>query len=194
MRDETVARNYAETLFELARRHEGIEAYHDALGTVARLLDESPDIRLFLETPRIESKRKKDVLKRVFADRVPKPFLNFLLVVVDKRRQRLLRAISAEFHEIVDEHLNRAHIQVTAARPLSDDTVERIGRAFSRVLDKEAVPHVRVNPAILGGVVVRTGDTIYDGSLRRRVEGMRRALLSAELPEPDEPGLEDAAE
>lgn len=190
MRDETVARSYAETLFELARRHEALETYQNAMATVARLLDENPDFRLFLETPRVEDRAKKQVLSTSLAPRVPRPFLNFLLLTIDKRRQRLLRTIAVEFDDLMDAHLNRAHIQVTAARPLADETVEGIGRAFSRVLDKEAIPHVQVNPAILGGVMVRVGDTIYDGSLRSRVDGMRRALLTAELPEVGELELE----
>lgn len=182
MRDATVTRSYAGTLFELARRHEGLEAFAEALDAVTGLLDEQPDFRLFLETPRIDDRRKKEVVGKAFGDAVPQALLNFLLITIDKRRQRLLRDIAREYHRLVDEHLGRTHVEVTLARELDDEAVEGIARRLSELLGNEAVPHVRVRPEILGGVVVRTGDTIYDGSLRRRLEGMRRRLHQAELP------------
>lgn len=182
MRDETVARSYAETLFELAQRHEGIEAYEEGIEAVARLLDEDPRFRLFLETPRIDAPDKKEVLRKAFGDALPRPLLNFLLITIDKRRQRLLRTIAREYHGLVDEHMNRAHVEVTVARPMTRETTDRIAQRLSALLGKTAIPHVRVKPEILGGVVVRAGDTIYDGSLRRRLDRMRRQLLTAELP------------
>lgn len=182
MRDETVARNYAEALFELAGRHEGVEAFGVALNTVAGLLNDEPRLRQFLETPRIDADAKKAALRKALTGRVPPMFLNFLLVTIDKRRQRLLDRIATEYAALVDEHENRAHVDVTVARPLDDATAEALATRLSRLIGKTAVPHVRVDPAILGGVVVRAGDTIYDGSLRRRLAGMRRQLMTASLP------------
>lgn len=184
MRDETVARSYAETLFELARKHEGLERYGEGLEGVAVLLDENRRFRLFLETPRISAAEKKAVIRKVFEPSLPRHLLNFLLVVIDKRRQRLLRDIARVYHGLVDEHLGRAHVEVTVARPLDQTTLEGLGERLSRLLGKTAIPHVRVKPEIVGGVVVRTGDTIYDGSIRRRMDRMRRRLLAADLPEP----------
>jgi F-type H+-transporting ATPase subunit delta len=182
VRDETVARNYAEALFELAIRHEGVEVYGEGIEAVARLLDEDGRFRLFLETPRIDADSKKDVLRKAFGEAFPRPLLNFLLITVDKRRQRLLRTIAREFHALVDEHENRVHVEVTVARALDQETLDRVRTRLTEVLGKTAIPHVRVKPEILGGVVFRTGDTIYDGSLRRRLDRMRRQLLAAELP------------
>lgn len=186
MRDETVARNYAETLFELARAHEGLDVYGDGIEVVRRLIDENPDVRLFLETPRIDDAAKKDVVRKAFSEALPKHLVNFLLVTIEKGRQRLLRGIAREFRALVDEHENRVHVEVTLARPLDDDTVDRMVGHLSDLLGKEAVPHVRVKPEIVGGVVLRTGDTIYDGSLRRRLKQMRRQLMAAPLPTPDQ--------
>lgn len=182
MRDETVAGNYAEALFELATRHEGLEAYGEGIEMVARMLEEDGRFRLFLETPRIDAGAKKAVLRKAFGEVFPRPLLNFLLITVDKRRQRLLRAIAREFHALVDEHMNRVHVEVTVARPLDQETLDRVGTRLSEILGKTAIPHVRVKPEILGGAVYRTGDTIYDGSIRRRLDRMRRQLLQAELP------------
>ena len=181
MRDETVARNYAETLFELADRNDAIEGYGEAIESVAKAIEEHDDFRLFLETPRIEDEEKKRVVKKVFGDRLPKHVVNFVLVTIDKRRQRILRDIATQYHALLDERMGREHVQVSVARPVDDATREVIAERLSAALGKKAIPHVRVRPEIIGGIVVRTGDTIYDGSVRRRLDGMRRRLLAADI-------------
>ncbi|MDT8369472.1 MAG: ATP synthase F1 subunit delta [Longimicrobiales bacterium] len=179
MRDETVARTWASALFEAAARADAIDAFDEAIQTVAILLDEHADFRLFLETPRVAGEEKKRVVRDVFSASLPPQVVNFLLLTIDKRRQRVLREIARQYAALVDEHLNRAHVEVTVARPLDDATVEEIGGRLSVLLGKTAIPHVRVLPELLGGIIVRSGDTIYDGSLRRRLDDMRRQILAA---------------
>lgn len=182
MRDETVARNYAETLFELARRNDSTQEYGDALETVAGLLEDVSRFRTFVETPRIDDEVKKSVIRKVLADRTPRHVVNFVLTTIDKRRQHLLREIFQEYLLLLDDHLGREHVEVTVARPLDDTTAQMVSERLSKILGRQAIPHVRVKPEILGGLVVRTGDTIYDGSVRRRLEGLRRRLLTAGIP------------
>ena len=182
MRDETVARNYAEALFELAERHEGVEAFGTGIEIVARLIDENDDFRRFLETPRIAVSQKKEVVRTAFAEALPVKLVNFLLITLDKRRQRLLRAIAHEYMGLMDQHFNRVHVEVTLARRVDESSMEEMQKRLTAALGKTALPHVRVKPGILGGAIFRTGDTIYDGSLRRRLDGMRRRLLKADLP------------
>ena len=183
MTNETIARNYAGTLFELAQRHDGLEAFADGMDLVVGLLDQEPNFRVFLETPRIADSEKKALLKKVFDTALPRPLLNFLQVTVDKRRQRLLGAIGEEFHALLDEHLGRAHVTVTLARTWTLQEWRSCPGSCPPSLGKEAIPHVRVKPAILGGVHLKTGDTVYDGTLRRRLKQLRKLLVSAELPD-----------
>ena len=182
MRDETVARNYAETLFELALRNNALQGYGDAVEMVAKLIEEDSKFRLFIETPRIDDADKKNVIKRAFEASLPKHVVNFVLITIDKRRQRLLRSISQQYQVLFDAHIGREHVQVKVARPADDATREVIAEKLSVALGKEVIPNFRVDAGILGGLVVRTGDTIYDGSIRRRLEGLRRRLLAADLP------------
>jgi F-type H+-transporting ATPase subunit delta len=183
VRDETVARNYAETLLEVAERHEGAEAFGDGIELVARLLHENPDFRTFLETPRVTSQDKKGVLRKVFTGVLPAALINFVLVTLDRRRQRLLRDIGNEYQTLLDLKMNRERVEVTVARPLDEPAVAQLQEKLTKLLGRRALPQVRVKPGILGGVVVRAGNTVYDGSLRRRLNGMRRALMMAALPE-----------
>ena len=180
MREDTVARNYAETLFELAERHEGVEAFGDGVATVAELL-ENPRAREFLMTPRVSAADKKAVLGRTLSDSVPAMMLRFLQVVVDKGRQKLIPAIAAAYREMLEHHLGRRHMEVTVARQLSPDEEADLGARLSAATDATVIPHVKVRPAIIGGVVIREGDTVYDGSVKRQLDAMRRKLMAAEL-------------
>ena len=182
MRETTVARSYAEALFELGRRHDMLEAFGNALDVVNGLIETQPQIRAFLQAPTVEPERKKRVLTEAFRDRAPALFLNFLLLVVDKGRQRLLPEIGREYHALLDQHLGRVHVQVTVAREPDERLEEEVAAALSGMLSRTVVPHYRVDPRILGGLVVRYGDRVLDGSLRSRLNALRRQLLGAELP------------
>lgn len=181
MRDETVARNYAETLLEVAAGKEGLEAFGRGIEVVARLVDESPDFRIFLETPRIAAGEKKAVIREVFAESLPRALIHFLLVILDRRRQRLIREIAEEYQSLLDQRLNRERVELTIARPMDEEAVSELKDRLSALLGREVIPQLRVRPGILGGIVVRAGDTVYDGSLRRRLDGMRRNLLTTQL-------------
>ncbi len=181
MRGETIAKRYAEALFELGARQERLEEFGEAFQEVAQLLDELPQFRLFLETPRVESSEKRKVLREIFGGKVPPPVLNLVFLVVDKRRQRLLREMNREYQLLLDEHLERAHIEVSLARSLDDDALEGIRSRLSELLGREVVPHFRVRPELVGGIVFRSGDVVYDGSVRRRLQRMKRQLLAADV-------------
>ena len=166
----------------MAERHEGVEAYGTGVEMVARLIDENDEFRQFLDTPRIALAKKKAVVRNVFDEALPTLLVNFVLITLDKRRQRLLRQIAREYRSLMDEHFNRVHVEVTLARALDEESVAEMETRLSAALGKTAIPHIRVKPNILGGAIFRTGETIYDGSLRRRLDGMRRRLLKADLP------------
>ena len=182
MRDESVAKNYAATLMELAGRHEGPEEFGSWMSEFAKMLDTDPRLRLFLETPRIDAVQKKAVLKGAMGDQAPVHFVNFLLITIDKRRQRLFRLINDEYQELLDERLGRQRVDVTLAAPIDDEGMSLVSERLTELLGRVALPQVRVRPEILGGIIVRTGDTVYDGSIRHRLDGLRRRMLKAELP------------
>lgn len=182
MRASTIAQSYAEALFDLGERHGQQEEIAAAADTLLALLRAEPRLSAFLATPQVEPQAKKGVLERALADRVPPLFLNFIKVVVDKRRQRLLETIVTEYHALLDEHLGRVHVQVTVAREPDENLKREIADRLSALLGRTAIPHIHVNPQILGGIIVRHGDRVMDGSLRRRLVSLRRRLVQAELP------------
>lgn len=182
MRDTTIARNYAGALLELANRNDSAEEYADAFRVLGEALRADPRIRRFLETPAVDAGPKQTVLERALKGRVPELFLRFVLVVVEKRRQRLLPEIEAEYQSLLDEQEGRVHAQVTLARAPDPALERKIGEGLSTMLGKSVVPHVTVNPAILGGLVVRFGDRCMDGSLRRQLLSLKREMMHAHVP------------
>lgn len=181
MRGETIARNYAEALFELGRRHDALESFGEALEVVADILIGSRDLRLFLETPRIQADEKKRVLREAFEGRVPDLLLNFLLVVVDKRRQRHLVEMATAYQQLLDEHMGRTRVDVQVARPVGEEEAAEIQRRLSDLLEMDAITRIQVRPELIGGILFRSGDTIFDGSVRRRLQRMRRRLMTADM-------------
>lgn len=177
MRDSTIARNYAETLIELARRAQDLEGWGRMMMEVADALEADPSLRLFLDTPRVSADAKNEILAKAFQDRMPRHFVRFLQTLVNNRRQGLIPEIADEYRSLLDEAEGRVHAYVTVARESSDADKQFIAKELSRVLGKTVIPHLTVNPDILGGLVVRVGDEIMDGSVRRRLSSLRNQLV-----------------
>ena len=178
MRATTIAKNYAEALLELARRAEDPPGWGKLMRDVATGMQEDVNVQRFLESPKISEAQKTDIFFKALGDRVPRHFLRFLQTLVRKRRQMLIPEIASEYDKLLDIHEGRVHANVTVARETSDADTARIAEQLSRVVGKTVVPHVNVNPAIIGGVVVKIGDTVMDGSVRRRLARLKGQMLA----------------
>ena len=176
MREPTIARNYAETLVSLARKAGDLSGWGAMISDVSTALQRDEQLTLFLQSPRISAERKNAVLAKAFQDRLPRLFVRFLQAVISHRRQALIPQIALAYGDIVDELENRVHAQVTVAREPDAATQATISDGISKALGKTVVPHYVVKPEILGGIVVRVGDTVMDGSVRRRLSSLRAQL------------------
>jgi F-type H+-transporting ATPase subunit delta len=177
MRDSTIARNYAAALLELAGRAKDLRGWGTLVQGIADAVRRDPRLRAFLETPRVDAATKNAVLRRALADRAPAKFVRFVESVVNHRRQMLFPEIAVEYMDLVDQAENRMHASVTVARETDIQGTALIAERLSAVFRKEVVTHVAVDPRIMGGVVVRVGDTVMDGSVRRRLGLLRRQML-----------------
>jgi len=177
MREPTIAKNYAETLLELAQRSGDLRAWGDMLDAIAEAMESDKRLRMFLESPRVSAQKKNEVLQKAYGAQLPRNFLRFLQALVSNRRQMLIPEIAHAYHDLVDQVEGRVHASVTVAREADDADRELIVTQLSRVLGKQVVPHFHVNSSILGGVIVRVGDTVLDGSVRRRLATLRSRML-----------------
>jgi F-type H+-transporting ATPase subunit delta len=170
MRQTTIARNYAEALMSLASRAENREGWGRMIDDLAGGIRTNPVLRRFLESPRVSSAAKNEILSKALGDRVPRPFLRYMQTLVRNRRQMLVPVIATEYRALLDQAEGRTQASVTVARPVSDEELGSISQLLSKALGMKVAPEVTVNPAIMGGVVVRVGDTVMDGSIRRRFQ------------------------
>jgi F-type H+-transporting ATPase subunit delta len=178
MREATIARNYAETLLELARRAGDLRGFGKAADDVVNAMQTNRTLKLFLESPRVSAAQKNGILSRAFEGQLPHVFVLFLRALVTHRRQMLLPEIAREYQDLVDQVEGRLRASVTVASEPGESERRTISTQLSRAYGKEVVPHFHVNPAILGGIVVRVGDTVLDGSVRRRLASLRSRMLN----------------
>ena len=179
MREPTIAKNYAETLLELAQRAGDLRGWGEMLDHVSDAMETDRRLRTFLESPRVSAQRKNEILQKAYGAQLPRNFLRFLQALVSHRRQMLIPVIAHTYHDLVDQVEGRVHASVTVARPADDSDRDVLTKQLSRMLGKDVVPHFHVNSSILGGVIVRVGDTVLDGSVRRRLATLRTKMLAA---------------
>jgi F-type H+-transporting ATPase subunit delta len=178
MNEVTIGRNYAETLLSLAKREKQQEEWGTLIESLAAAMREDHTLKTFLESPKLAASLKIEVLEKALGERVPHLFLRFLQTVIMKRRQTVIPEIASEYRALIDEAEDRVHANVTVAREPAQPEKDALARQLSRLFGKRVVPHISLNPAILGGVIVKVGDTVMDGSVRRRLATLRTRMLS----------------
>ena len=177
MRSVTIARNYAEALFELGERSGHTARYAELIDAVAGAVQSSPELQAVLMSPRVPKAVKARLFAAALRD-APRGFVLYLQALVKRSRQQLLPEIAGEYLNLLDVKLNRVRAGVTLARPADEALRKSLADALSRQLGKEVLPSFRVEPEILGGAVIRVGEQVHDGSLRRRLTKLRRHLLA----------------
>jgi F-type H+-transporting ATPase subunit delta len=178
MSGSAVAQNYAEALFELATRSGQLEQYGRLIEAAAVALESSPEAQSILVSPKVSKALKSDLIgKAVSKAGAPPEFVRYLQAVVKRGRQMMFGAIATSYHELVDRKLNRVRASVIVARQPDQALEKAIAASLARVLEKEVVTRFSVDPEILGGTIVRVGDRIYDGSVRRRLVRLKRQLI-----------------
>lgn len=177
MSRSAVARNYADALRELASRKGAEEEYGELLRDVADLYRDELDFRRFLDTPRVPMEAKKEAVRTALGPDAPRPLLRFLLIVLEKRRHRVLPEIAAAYRDLVDAEAGRVRATVSLAFDAEEPLRAEIVEGLERALDADVVATFRREPALIGGVRVRIGDRVMDGSIRRRMEDLRRELV-----------------
>src|SRR5688572_20642403 len=179
MRATTIARNYAEALLVLARKANDLDGWGLALNGVVTAIEGDVRLRNFLAAPQISAAQKNVVLGKAFTGKLPKMMVLFIQKLVQNRRQMLIPLIAVEYGNLVDETTGRVHAQVTVSRETSEADRNAIAQQLSRAFAKTVVPHVSVNPEILGGVIVKVGDKVMDGSVRKRLKTLRSRIVAA---------------
>lgn len=176
MRSVTIARNYAETLVALAEAAGALEQWGDMMDVAAAAFA-MPDVESVLMSPRVPRDRKIKLIGEALHD-APRPFVLFLASVVRRGRQMLFGSIADEYRNIVDIKLNRIRAGITMAREVDTAARDALVSRLSAALGKDVIAGFSVDPALLGGVTIRVGDRVYDGSVRKKLAVLRHKLLA----------------
>ena len=183
MADGAVARRYARALVELGREANEIDRLGADLDAFAGVLDTGDGLlRAALENPGISTMERRGVLASVL-ERLPLHAYtkNFLRLLMDNGRFGALPAIGAAYQTMADELAGRVRASVTSARALDEAGAEQVRNALSAATGKVVAVDFQVDPALIGGIVARVGDVVYDASVRARLSAMQQALADGSL-------------
>lgn len=178
MAELAVVRRYVRALFETALRSRGVDQVEDDLKAFEQIRRSVPALERVLRAPTIPTQRKRELVRHTFTDRVGPLTLRFLTLVIDRRREAILPDVYAEFQRLANAHRNIMTVEVTAATPLTDAERASLSGALARRTGKQVILQVHLDPELLGGVVLRMGDTILDGSVRTRLAQLKSRLLA----------------
>lgn len=171
----TVARPYAKAAFEYARDHKALDAWSEWLGKVGMVVA-SQDVQKLLSSPKLDDERKVALVLEVADASVDDAARRFLDALSDKGRLAALPAIAEQFERLRAEHDKRVDVTVVSAFELDDKQQQKLAGALKKHLNREISITTQVDPTLLGGVILRAGDTVIDGSVRGRLNRLSEAL------------------
>jgi F-type H+-transporting ATPase subunit delta len=175
---EAIAQVYARSLFEVAKEHDKLDVVREQLGEIADAIGESHDLQVFFFSPYFSTDEKVEGLRRALQDG-DESVVNFLDLLIEKHRMPALFRIRREFDALWEEENRLLPVQVTSAIELDESTVRQIGDAIGEQTGRRIELTSEVDPGILGGIVLRVGNSILDASIRNRLEKLRKQVAKA---------------
>lgn len=181
MLNKSVARRYAEAFFSIAQDHSKIDQYQQELELVVDAIKGSDILREYLDHLLIPAKEKKENITKLFGDKVSQITLNFLLMVIDKRREAYIEAIVEEYKELADISRNIAKADLISAQEVSEDELNTLAQKLSASTGKTVQLKQVIDPSLIGGVKLRIGDQIIDGTVAKKLEMLKTQLLQVKI-------------
>lgn len=175
---EHIARVYAEALFGVAKEKGKLDAIREQLGQFADALADNREMQLFFFSPYFSSAEKGDGLEKAITGAEPE-LVNFLELLIEKHRMPVIFRMRRQFDSLWDKENKRLGVTVTSAVELDPEVAKRIGSEIEEQTGNEVELESRVDPDILGGLVVQVGNMVLDTSIRNRLEKLRKSVATA---------------
>jgi F-type H+-transporting ATPase subunit delta len=175
---EEIAQVYSRSLFEVARDHDTLDEIREQLGEFADALAGERDMQIFFFSPHFSTEEKKEGLHRA-VEGADELLVNFFELLLEKHRMPALFRIRRQFDALWEQENRLLPVQVTSAVELDEEIVKRIGEEIGRQTERRVDLTSRVDPDILGGIVLRVGNSILDASIRHRLEQLRKRVARA---------------
>jgi F-type H+-transporting ATPase subunit delta len=170
---EELAEVYARALFQVAREHGKLDELREQLGQFADALDEHRELAVFFFSPYFSTHEKQDGLGRLL-DEPDEELVNFLSLLIENHRMPVIFRIRQRYEHLWEEENKTLPVEITSAIELDQATTDELGRTIGERAGRKVKLATRVDPDILGGIVVRIGNSILDASIRTRLEQLRR--------------------
>ncbi len=181
MRDRKVAARYAGALLSSAKSGGVLEGVAESYAGLLDVVASNASLAVFMDSPQVPVKEKKELLKTVLGEKVEPVFMNFLSLLIDKNRIENLQDIGEEFADLVEEDLGLMRAHVITAVPLADDLASAIEAKLAGMTGKKIILEKEIDPAVIGGVCVTMGDNVLDGTVRTNLDQLRKTLEQAPL-------------
>jgi F-type H+-transporting ATPase subunit delta len=175
---EEIAAVYARSLFEVAKEQDKLDVVREQLGAFADALDETRELQVFFFSPYFSTQEKEDGLERAVSDADP-VVLNFLKLLIEKHRMPVIFRVRADYERMWEEENKLLPVEITSAVELDREIVEQLGDRISEQTGRKVELSSRVEPDILGGIVVQVGNSVLDASVRNRLDQLRRQVVKA---------------
>ncbi|HTZ63145.1 MAG TPA: ATP synthase F1 subunit delta [Solirubrobacteraceae bacterium] len=172
---EELAQVYARSLFEVAREHAKLDQLREQLAQFADALHAQRELAIFFFSPYFSTAEKQQALERA-VDGADPLLLNFLKVLIENHRMPVIFRIRQEYQRLWDEENRTLPVEVTSAIALDPTTTDSLAATIGQRAGRKVTLKARVDPDILGGIVVRVGNSILDASIRNRLEQLRRQV------------------
>lgn len=180
MTDRTVAKRYAKALYDIGTEQNKSEIFAADMEELAAILKDNGEVRDMLLNQSIQNDEKKKAVNLILADSDP-VIRNFVALVIDKHRADSLEAMCDSYREYREEQANVLRAHVSSAVPLSEEQLRKIEEKFSKMMGSSVTAEAEVDEALIGGVCVRIGDTVYDGSIAHHLKQMNDSLKQTVL-------------
>jgi F-type H+-transporting ATPase subunit delta len=175
--EKAVARRYAVALFHVGQENGQLDQIVVDYQLVLSFLKQDPRLGDLLRHQRMSVRRKKEVVRELWQDRVSKLFLNFMELLIDKRRERFLEAIYDLFASQVRQLHNIVIAEARTALPLDQQAESDLIKALERLTGKQIELETSLSPELIGGMTVKIGDRVFDGSVNRRLQLLGKSLV-----------------
>lgn len=171
-----VSTTYAQALFEVALELDNLDQIRDELGFINETFKTHPEFYEVFRTPKINKEERKDIITNVFGDKVSKEVMNFMKILIDKRRGTAVSGIYSEYVTMVDEKKGVVKAVVESAIELTSEEQIALTEKLAKVTQREVRLTCVVKPEVIGGLIVRIGDKVIDGSVKSRLDIMKDNL------------------
>jgi F-type H+-transporting ATPase subunit delta len=172
-----VARRYAQALFDLAQEKGLMDQVDNELGMVVSIIETNPQFRAVVDDVLIAPGVKRELISKLFLGKVSELVMNFMLVVIRKRRETAIPDMYRAYLDLANAARGIVEVEVRSAVPLPEATVKTLESKLVARLGKRVKFQTQVAPELLGGLVVRVGDELMDGSVKTRLQRMRERLV-----------------